>query len=310
MDNGSGTLAIQLDGLHKSYGDVAAVRGISIAVARGETCCMVGPNGAGKTTCVECVTGVLQPNAGTVNVFGFDPAQDRRAVFARVGVQLQEGGIYKRIRVREAIDLFATMYPQPWPTSELLADFGLEDCAGRYFGNLSGGEKRRVLVALATVGRPELLILDEPTTGLDPQARYQMWGYFARYVASGGTVLVTTHQLGEAEEHGSRIVLIDSGKVLADGTPRELMRAHGLATRVAIVRPEGERPSLEAMPAVTAVEVLDDRLVVYGRGPEVVDQLSQAVGADVVAEFDAEIRPASLEDLFLLETGRAYRRHR
>lgn len=299
--------AVRVDGLVKSFGDVHAVRGVSFTVAPQSIVCLVGPNGAGKTSTVECIEGLQRPDSGTVQVLGMDPSRHRRQLYQRVGVQMQEGGVYNRIRTIEALQLFASMSPKPRSVDDLLEEFGLSDRRAQYYATLSGGEKRRLLIALALIGQPELVILDEPTSGLDPQARYQVWQSLERFRQNGGTVLMTTHQLVEAEQHATDVVVIDHGEVILDGAPRQLLDTEQLITRVAIDQPESQhRSKVKDLSSYVASEDLDSRLVVYGKGPGIVAELSDVVG-DVTGRGDVEIRAANLEDLFLLKTGRAYR---
>ena len=191
-------LAVQVALLRKAYGDVVAVDDVSFTVERGSIFCMIGPNGAGKTTTIECLEGLRQPDAGSVTVGGLDPIADRANFVHRIGVQLQEIGIPPRMKVREALRLFAALYPTSTDLSELTDQLGLGEFVSKTYGSLSGGQKRRVNIALALVGNPEIVFLDEPTTGLDPEYRFQFWEYLRRRNFRGMTVVTTTHYMEEA----------------------------------------------------------------------------------------------------------------
>jgi ABC-2 type transport system ATP-binding protein len=306
-DRRSSSPAVEVANLRKAFGELVALDRLTFTIRSGEICCIVGPNGAGKTTCVECIVGLQVQDSGSVRILGMDPANQSQELFTRVGVLLQNAGIYKRIRVKEAVNLFASMHARPARQKKILEQFGLNGTENQYFGNLSGGQQRRLLTALALIGHPELLILDEPTSGLDPQARYQVWALLEYHRANGGTVLVTTHQLNEAEEYADTVVVLDHGTVLASGRPRELLRTKFLATRVSMPRYAAAASSFINLPAIVADEVVDNHRIIYGSGPEVVRQLSGVLGENVASLPGVEIRPANLEDFFLLETGRAYR---
>ena len=221
--------AIAVLGLHKSYGDFQAVRGIDFEVRRGEVFGLLGPNGAGKTTTVEILEGYRERSEGEVSVLGMDPGKRPRALRARVGIVLQSTGLYRHIRVREAIAHFAAMYPHPRDVDEVIALTGLagkEDAMSR---TLSGGQSRRLDLALALVGDPELIFLDEPTTGFDPAARRTAWETIRSLKELGKTVLLTTHYLDEAQALADRVAIIKDGRILIDGAPAELGVSEGAA---------------------------------------------------------------------------------
>jgi ABC-2 type transport system ATP-binding protein len=295
--------AIELRHVRKAYDGVAAVKDVSLTVARGEVFGLVGPNGAGKTTTVECIEGLREPDGGSIRVLGIEPAGNRLRLFRHVGVQLQEGTLHPRVRCLEALRLFASFHPSPVDGDDLLKAFGLENRKRTFFGDLSAGQKRRLMVAVALIGDPDLLILDEPTTGLDPQARYNFWSYLRTACASGKTVLLTTHYLEEAEEYCDEIALMDHGEILLRGRPQEILRERGLETRITIEDADGwARAWIERHPDVRQVEVVGSRLVVYGaRDP------LRRIFASEGAPAPLEVRGATLQDLFLLTTGREYR---
>jgi ABC-2 type transport system ATP-binding protein len=214
--------AIQVRGLRKSYGELDAVRGIDFDVQRGEVFGLLGPNGAGKTTTVEILEGYRERTAGEVAVLGFDPGDRSRELRARVGIVLQSTGIYRHIRVREAIAHFAAMYPHPRSVDEVIAVTGLEGKEDALTRTLSGGQLRRLDLALALVGDPELIFLDEPTTGFDPAARRNAWETIRSLKQLGKTVLLTTHYLDEAQALADRVAIIKDGRIAVEGAPREL----------------------------------------------------------------------------------------
>ncbi|NBH02554.1 ABC transporter ATP-binding protein [Amycolatopsis sp. SID8362] len=221
---------IEVTDLRKRYGSRVAVDGVSFTVERGEIFGILGTNGAGKTTTVECLQGLRRADSGTLSVLGLDPAADRAALTRRVGVQLQESQLPAKLRVREALELFASFYPDPADIDVLLDRLDLRAHARRPFGKLSGGQKQRVSIALALVGQPELAILDELTTGLDPHARRETWQLVEGVRATGVTVLLVTHFMDEAERLCDRVAIFDAGRVVATGTPTELRAAAGAAT--------------------------------------------------------------------------------
>jgi ABC-2 type transport system ATP-binding protein len=214
--------AIEVDGLRKAYGDHEAVRGVSFAVARGEVFGLLGPNGAGKTTTVEILEGYRTRDAGEVRVLGRDPGERPAELRERVGIVLQSGGTYPHLTVRETLDHWATLYERPRPVEEVIALAGLEEAAERRARTLSGGQARRLDFALALVGDPELVFLDEPTTGFDPAARRAAWDTVRALRDLGKTILLTTHYLDEAQALADRVAIVKDGRVLAEGPPREL----------------------------------------------------------------------------------------
>jgi ABC-2 type transport system ATP-binding protein len=218
----TGDAAIEVRGLRKSYGTVEAVRGIDFEVRRGEVFGLLGPNGAGKTTTVEILEGYRDRSAGHVSVLGFDPGERPRDLRARVGIVLQSTGLYRHIRVREAVSHFAAMYPSPRDVDEVIALTGLEGKDSALARTLSGGQLRRLDLALALVGDPELIFLDEPTTGFDPAARRAAWDTIRSLKELGKTVLLTTHYLDEAHALADRVAIIKDGRIVVSGAPGEL----------------------------------------------------------------------------------------
>jgi ABC-2 type transport system ATP-binding protein len=218
----SSVAAIEVQGLRKSYGEREAVRGISFTVRRGEVFGLLGPNGAGKTTTVEILEGFRERSAGSVAVLGMDPGERPSALRERVGIVLQSSGLYRHLTVREAVEHWAGLYPAPRDVDETLALTGLEESAGVRTRALSGGQQRRLDFALALIGDPELVFLDEPTTGFDPAARRQAWDAVRSLQELGKTVLLTTHYLDEAQALADRVAIVKNGAILAEGAPGEL----------------------------------------------------------------------------------------
>jgi ABC-2 type transport system ATP-binding protein len=214
--------AIEVIGLRKRYGDLEAVRGIDFSVQRGEVFGLLGPNGAGKTTTVEILEGYRERTGGSVSVLGFDPGRRPRVLRARVGIVLQSCGIYRHVTVREVLAYWASLYPHPRPLDEVLKVVGLEDKADERTRRLSGGQRRRLDLALALMGDPELIFLDEPTTGFDPAARRHAWDTVRSLKGLGKTVLLTTHYLDEAQALADRVAIIKGGEILVQGSPQEL----------------------------------------------------------------------------------------
>ena len=239
--------------MNKNYGDVRALCGVNFRVHAGEVVALLGPNGAGKTTAVKLLLGLLQPNSGRVRVFGGDPTNPENRM--RTGAMLQVGRVPETLRVREHIDLFSSYYQKPMPLAEILAAAGLEKLRDRKFGELSGGQKQRVLFALAICGDPDLLFLDEPTVGLDVEARRMLWDEIRQLVSRGKTVLLTTHYLQEADALADRVAVINKGEIIAEGTPAEI-KAQTAGKRIRCIT--GLNLSdLRQIPGVT--EVREDR---------------------------------------------------
>ena len=295
---------IEVTNLVKHYGNHTAVDGVSFSVDEGEIFAILGPNGAGKTTTVESISGLRRPDSGTIDVLGLDPARDRDALRRVVGVQLQESELPDEIRVWEALDLYASFYPAPRDWERLVEDLGLTDKRNTAFGKLSGGQKQRLSVALALVGNPRIAILDELTTGLDPQARRDTWQLIEDVRAGGVTVVLVTHFMEEAERLADRIALIDEGRVVALDTPA------GIVSRVDAEQRLRFRPSapiadglLSELPEVRAVTRDGSTVVVAGTGNLVQAVMTVLARQQVVAN-DLRIDQADLDDAFVALTGR------
>ena len=244
--DGDGAHVITVRGLRKQYGELTVLDGLDLDVRRGQLVALLGPNGAGKTTTVEILEGYRDADAGEVRVLGLDPRRDGNALRPRVGVMLQQGGITPQGRPRELIRLHARLFARPADPDELLDLLGLAPAATRRYKLLSGGEKQRLALALALVGRPELLVLDEPTAGMDPAAKAAVRALIADLRAAGRTILLTTHELADVERLADHVVVIDRGRVLAAGTPAQLTAGSGRALRFRLAGPDGHDAPLDA----------------------------------------------------------------
>jgi ABC-2 type transport system ATP-binding protein len=245
--------AIDVHDLHKSYDAIHAVRGVSFSVAPGEVFCLLGPNGAGKTTTTEILEGFRAPDRGTVRVLGFDPAREPRAMRERVGIVLQECGVQGNLTVAELLRMYSRYYPRPRSVTGLLALVGLEAQRDQRVATLSGGQRRRLDLALALVGDPEVVFLDEPTTGFDPSARRQAWATIKDLCALGKTVMLTTHFMDEAQELADRVAVMVDGRIVALGTPEEIGGRDRAPARIRFELPRGT--ALADLPALGPAEI-------------------------------------------------------
>jgi len=295
--NSAGTDAIVagLDGVNKNYGDVRALCGVNFRVRAGEVVALLGPNGAGKTTAVKLLLGLLQPNAGKVRVFGGDPTNPENRM--RTGAMLQVGRVPETLRVREHIDLFSSYYEKPLSLTEVLAAAGLEKLSDRKFGELSGGQRQRVLFALAICGNPDLLFLDEPTVGLDVEARRMLWDQIRRLVGKGKTVLLTTHYLQEADALADRVAVINKGEIIAEGTPAAI-KAHTAGKKIRCIT-KLTIDVLRGIPGVT--EVKEDREAVELHTGEAERVVRELLARDPNLA-GLEVTTAGLEEAFLALT--------
>lgn len=298
--------AVEARDLHKRYGDRAAVNGVSLDVREGEVLGILGRNGAGKTTAVEMIAGLRRPDAGTVTILGLDPWRDRRQVRQILGVQLQDSELHGTLTVRELIGLYRTFYATPADAAGLLDAVGLTEHGDVRFEKLSGGQQQRLLIALALIGQPRVVILDELTTGLDPEARRHIWAIVERLRGGGVTVLLVSHLMEEVERLCDRVALLDGGAVVAEGSPAGLVAAAGLGQRVRF-RVSGHTPfevaMLKALPEVTDVQVRGDRVTASGEGDLLVAVSTALVRAGVVAT-ETRLEQPTLDDAFLALTGR------
>jgi ABC-2 type transport system ATP-binding protein len=299
---------VQVEHLRKVYASTVAVDDVSFEVYQGEIFGMVGPNGAGKTTTVECIEGLRQPDGGHIRVLGLDPHHDGYALRARIGIQLQESVLQDRMKVWEALDLFASFYPRSVDWEPLLEQLGLAEKRNTPFAKLSGGQKQRLFIALALVHDPEIVFLDELTTGLDPQARRAMWDLVRQIRGRGKTVFLTTHFMEEAERLCDRVAIMDRGRIIALDTPENLIRMLGVENRVVFTVDEAfELERLSKLSDVTRVETIGERVIVYGRGDGLVGEVVNALTTSGTRFRDLRTEQPNLEDVFLALTGREMR---
>ncbi|MFE9416469.1 ABC transporter ATP-binding protein [Streptomyces griseofuscus] len=290
---------IEVTDLRKSYGGRPVVDGVSFAVEEGEIFGILGPNGAGKTTTVECVEGLRVPDGGRIRVAGLDPVADHAKVAQTLGAQLQQSEIQTKLTVREALELYAAFYPRPADWRPLAERLGLTDKLGTRFGKLSGGQQQRLFIALALIGGPRIVVLDELTTGLDPRARRDTWQLIEDVRASGVTVLLVTHFMEEAQRLCDRIAVIDKGRVAALDTPAGLIHRSAGATVISFTpsAPLAER-ELAALPALASIEHQNGRLTLSGTD-ETVDAVLTLLARHRVTAHQLRVVDATLDDAFL-----------
>jgi ABC-2 type transport system ATP-binding protein len=300
---------IEVRDVHKAYGAVRAVDGVSFEVGAGEIFGLLGPNGAGKTTTMEMLEGLHPPDSGSLRIMGLDVARQAAAIKQRIGVQLQTAALFPQLTVEELLGLFSSFFRRQASIPELLRAFDLEEKRGARSKNLSGGQRQRLSVALALVNDPEVVFLDEPTTGLDPAARRGLWDLIVGLKAQGRTVLLTTHYLEEAEAICDRVAIMDHGRILDLGTSDELIgrRFKERAIQFDAVAGLDDR-ALERLPNVTKVTHEDSSVLVYtSRVPETIAALLDAASTLGQEPDNLLVRRPTLEDVFLDLTGRALR---
>lgn len=299
---------IEVSNLRKRYGSTLAVDDISLTVQPGEIFGILGPNGAGKSTAVETIVGLRQPDAGAVRVLGMDPQREHERLVQRIGIQLQHAALPDRLAVWEALDLFASFYARTTPWQPLLVAWGLAEKRNTLFANLSGGQKQRLFIALALVNDPEVVFLDELTTGLDPQARRATWELVQRIRSQGKTVILVTHFMDEAQFLCDRLAIIDAGRVIALDTPANLVRGLDGGSRV-IFAANGATPlqALQALPGVSQVERSQGDVIVSGHGDSFVGDVVALLVASGAPFQNLRTEQADLEDVFMARTGRRLR---
>jgi len=311
---------IECANLRKTYdGKVEAVRGLSLRIEAGECFGLLGPNGAGKTTTIEILEGLLAPTCGEVRIFGHTWKDNPRQLREWIGISLQETRLSEKLNVRETIELFASFYREPRPADDILEELQLTEKSDAWVGKLSGGQKQRLAVATALVGNPRILFLDEPTTGLDPQSRRQLWEIVRAFQKKGGTVLLTTHYMDEAERLCDRLAIVDHGEIIAEGTPSDLIDQLGGHHVVEFqVSKDGNADSdnldddnlkrWRSLPSVESVRREDSTVCLSVREPHLtIPALLDAVTSDGHQLEHLSTRQASLEDVFVLLTGRHLR---
>jgi ABC-2 type transport system ATP-binding protein len=297
---------VVVNSLRKTYGATVAVEDVSLTVRPGEIFGILGPNGAGKTTTVESIAGLRTPDAGTVRVNGLDPHKRRAEITSLIGVQLQASELPDRIKAHEALELYASFYPNPADPVDLLERLGLTKVKNTAFAKLSGGQKQRLSIALALIGNPKIAILDELTTGLDPQARRDTWELVKQIRDTGVTIILVTHFMEEAEYLCDRIAIIDAGRVVALDTPAALVEAARSGQRITFrVAGDLDDAILKALPAVTSVHHDGDRVVVSGNDDLLVAVVTELAGRGL-APVDLHTEQTTLDDAFLALAGRDF----
>ena len=309
-------VAIQCRDLRKTYdGKVEAVRGLNLEIQTGECFGLLGPNGAGKTTTIEILEGLLEPTSGEVSILGYSWRENAREMREWLGISLQETRLSEKLTVRETIELFASFYREPRSSEDVLEELQLTEKADSWVGKLSGGQRQRLAVATALVCNPKILFLDEPTTGLDPQSRRQLWDIVREFQRGGGTVLLTTHYMDEAERLCDRLAIVDQGQVIAEGSPAELIERlgghHVVEFAVSGRNGNSDGAVLEAwrvLPSVESVRENDGMVALNVKEPHLtIPALLEAVGKQGSKLQHLTTRQASLEDVFVRLTGRHLR---
>ena len=303
--------AVRCRGLQKRYGDVVAVAGLDLEVRAGECFGLLGPNGAGKTTTVEILEGLLEPDAGEVEVLGMRWGRDAAALRQRLGIQLQETQLNEKLSVGEVVSLFRSFYARGPSPEAVIAMVGLEAKRTAWVGKLSGGQRQRLAVACALVNEPDLLFLDEPTTGLDPQSRRQLWTLLGEYRTRGGTIVLTTHYMDEAQVLCDRVAIVDRGRVIALGSPRELIASLGAEHVIEFAVEGGQAvplPRLRALDGVRDVRPSEGTTCVHASElHRVLPALLETLAAEGLTLTQFATHQATLEDVFVAHTGRHLR---
>jgi len=300
---------LEVRGLTKKYGDVIAVNEVSFEIEEGEIFGLLGPNGAGKTTSVELIEGLRKPDSGFVRVCGINASQGTDKVKEIIGVQLQITTLYDKIRIGEVIDLFGGYYQKSLPTAQVLDGVSLSDKRDSFVETLSGGQRQRLALALALINDPEVLFLDEPTTGLDPQARRNVWDIVGRLREQGKTIILTTHYMEEAERLCDRIGIMDQGKIIALDAPRDLIAKQNLESAVELISSNGVSEEVfHKIPKVSKVTQDEDRLILHTKeASSVLTELIRLSEGNGLNLESISVRRATLEDVFLELTGKKLR---
>lgn len=296
--------------LIKRYGNYAAVNGVSLTVHAGEIFGLLGPNGAGKTTTIELVEGLRRPDGGTALICGFDSVRQNREVRHRIGLSLQSTNLSGDSTVLEVLNLYASLYPNPLSVPDLLEQFNLTEKVRARCSTLSGGQKQRLAIALALVGRPEVIFLDEPTTGLDPQARQSLWGVIRSLRQDGRAVIMSTHYMEEAEQLCDRVAIMDHGQILAQGTPRDLARTYGpeSAIELDLSGSAGHLATLSRLQGVTGIKSEGEKVVLHTATTATTLMALAGYARDQdLALGDLRTRSPGMEDVFITLTGRGLR---
>jgi ABC-2 type transport system ATP-binding protein len=298
---------VKVEGLRKTYHTTVAVDEVSFEVHEGEIFGMVGPNGAGKTTTIECLEGLRKPDRGIVNVLGIDPQRENRFLHLQTGMQLQQSNLPDRMKVWEALDLYSSFYPKARNWQELLLQLGLEEKRNSPFGKLSGGQKQRLFIALALLPDPQLIFLDELTTGLDPQARHVIWDLVRDVRSQGKTILLTTHYMEEAERLCDHVAILDHGRIVALDTPTELIRTHGCGESL-MFTVDTPLPTefIHSLDQIGRLDIQGDKVVVYGYSTQsnMVSDVVLLLARLGIPFRNLRSEQSTLEEVFLKLTGR------
>jgi len=297
---------IEVNNLIKNYGKIKAVDGVSFDVNEGEIFGMVGPNGAGKTTTIECIEGLRKPDEGIINVLNLNPSTDREKFYEKVGVQLQETNYQDKIKVYEICELFTSLYKKPLNYTDLLKRFGLYDFKNGFVMKLSGGQKQKLSIILALISNPEIIFLDEITTGLDPKARRDMWEIVKELKDEGKTIFLTTHYMEEAEFLCDRVAIIDKGKIVELDTPEKLIEKSGIEDMISFETKDINIEELKKVKGVNEVSFKNGEVTIYGRGEDLLKEVVDYLYLNRIYFKNLKTKKPNLEDTFLKFTGREY----
>ncbi len=297
---------IEVNNLIKNYGKIKAVDGVSFEVNEGEIFGMVGPNGAGKTTTIECIEGLRKPDKGIINVLNLNPSTDREKFYEKVGVQLQETNYQDKIKVYEICELFTSLYKKPLNYNDLLKRFELYDFKNGFVMKLSGGQKQKLSIILALISNPEIIFLDEITTGLDPKARRDMWKIVKELKNEGKTIFLTTHYMEEAEFLCDRVSIIDKGKIVELDTPEKLIEKSGIEDMISFETKDIDIEELKRVKGVNKVSFKNGEVTIYGRGEDLLKEIVDYLYLNKIYFKNLRTKKPNLEDTFLKFTGREY----
>ncbi len=298
---------IEVNNLIKNYGKIKAVDGVSFEVNEGEIFGMVGPNGAGKTTTIECIEGLRKPDKGIINVLNLNPSTDREKFYEKVGIQLQETNYQDKIKVYEICELFTSLYKKPLNYNDLLKRFELYDFKNAFVMKLSGGQKQKLSIILALISNPEIIFLDEITTGLDPKARRDMWKIVKELKNEGKTIFLTTHYMEEAEFLCDRVSIIDKGKIVELDTPEKLIEKSGIEDMISFETKNIDIEELKRVKGVNKVSFKNGEVTIYGRGEDLLKEIVDYLYLNKIYFKNLRTKKPNLEDTFLKFTGREYR---
>ncbi|MBE3090505.1 MAG: ABC transporter ATP-binding protein [Actinobacteria bacterium] len=299
---------VEVKNLCKSYRKIKAVDDISFKIYKGEIFGLVGPNGAGKTTAIECIEGLRKPDSGSLKVMDLNPTSNGRTLRNSIGIQLQESQLPARLKVWEAISLFSSFYKKNIESTPLLKELGLEEKKSSYFDKISGGQKQRLFIALALLNDPDLIFLDELTTGLDPQARRVTWNLIIDIRSKGKTIFLTTHFMEEAEKLCDRVAIMDHGKIMALDTPQNLIRNISMETRLIFnITGSFELDTLKTIESISKYEKSGDNIIVHGHDKRMVKDTVNFLVNNNIDFHDLKTEQATLEDVFLTLTGKEIR---